>query len=132
MGDSDKSKSALLRSLILTASLGGLAVAGCTNTGPTAREAVVTSGNQCSAAVRSNSASAVNTVLRRSPTDPCIPAMLSALPKNVLARVNRRLVEQLPTAQRNAIPRSVLAQIGQPISAKASVVDRSTKQDRQY
>jgi len=126
MGDQDKNKARALRSLLLSVSVGGLLTAGCTtNSGPEARHMhaeheakhAPMAKDSCSAAVASNSAAAVNSVLRHAPDDPCIPAMLSALPPNVLARVNRHLVERLPPAQLDAIPQSILAQIGQAESA---------------
>jgi hypothetical protein len=138
MGDEDKNKARALRSLLLSVSVGGLLTAGCTtNSGPEVRhmhagpEHRHMSSDRCSAAVASNSAAAVNSVLRHAPDDPCIPAMLSALPPRVLARVNRNLVNRLPPEQLSAIPRSVLAQIGQ---AEYAAPPRRTNlgQGRQY
>lgn len=140
MGDQDKNKARALRSLLLSVSVGGLLTAGCTtNSGPEARHmhadqearhAPMADRDRCSAAVASNSPAAVNSVLRHAPDDPCIPAMLSALPPNVLARVNRHLVMRLPPAQLNAIPRSILAQIGQAESAPPKRTESG--QGRQY
>ena len=97
-----------MRSLVLGASLGSIAVVGM----PMAASAQGATAESCAFALKLRSASSVERMLENFPNDPCVPLMLGALPLRVLSRLSTQLIADLPRAQLRLVPRRVLQQLG--------------------
>jgi hypothetical protein len=97
-----------VRTALLGASLGGLAIAGSV----TGARAATAAEEACAFAMKLRSVYTVERVLREFPSDRCVPLMLSALSPSLLSQITPALVLGLPDFQLKMVPKEVMDQIG--------------------
>ena len=91
---------------LLSASLGTIVVAGFT--GP----AMAQGEQSCAWVYELRSPYTVERVLTRYPSDPCIPALIEALPPQLLSRIDVNIIANLPASQLRKVDSDILQDLG--------------------